>query len=458
MSKKKFYKVQLDAETIVCPLKMDKKEFTLGELAEGYYDNSEKITGGVVAMSGKLCVRPPYQRSYVVYNDDYWKSRLIHSVLNHRPIGVMYFGVVENRTDGFKYNNIDGQQRIKTLCDFINGDLVITFSHNGELKTGTFSALPKLWQEQIKNYKVEVYICRGSEQEQIEWFKTINQPSSILTKQEVLNSGFSGYVWLEKAKEYFSSSSASNAKKDINHPASDYCMAKYATFSEGNGDGTRQECLEKAIEWACYGTECMDFEDPIEAYMSLHCKDENADELINHYKKVVDWVRDVFFHDGDPKSWQSVRSQDWGRIYNDYKDMELTDEQKDYISKRTKEIVGYGAAIYNKSDGIYEWVLRGEKDDEVNTYLHLRGFTAEDKDARFNAQGGIDPIDGQQYDREDMHAHHIKPWRGGGDSKYDNLVWLSKENHRKLHAGEFGISPEELRRLRDELCNRQAGK
>ena len=64
MSKKKFYKVQLDAETIVCPLKMDKKEFTLGELAEGYYDNSEKITGGVVAMSGKLCVRPPYQRSY----------------------------------------------------------------------------------------------------------------------------------------------------------------------------------------------------------------------------------------------------------------------------------------------------------------------------------------------------------------------------------------------------------
>lgn len=454
MAKKKTYKVQLDAETIVCPLEMEKKEFTLGELAEGYYDNSEKNTGGIVAMGGKLCVRPPYQRSYVVFNDDYWKSKLIHSVLNHRPIGVMYFGVVENRTDGFEYNNIDGQQRIKTLCDFIIGDLSITFSHNGELKTGTFSALPKLWQEQIKNYKVEVYVCKGSESEQIEWFKTINQPSSILTQQEVRNSGFSGYVWLEKAKEYFSSSSAKNTRKDINHPASDYCMAKYATFSEkdANGDGTRQECLEKAIEWACYGTEFMNEDDPVEAYMLYHCTDENADELINYYKSVVNWIRDVFFHDGDPKSWQSVRSQDWGRLYHDYKDMPLTEEQKMYISRRTKEIVGYGAAIYQKSDGIYEWVLRGEKDDEVNTYLHLRGFSPEDKSARFNAQNGIDPIDGKQYDIEDMHAHHIKSWRSGGDNKYDNLVWLSKENHRKLHAGDFGISPEELKRLRDNLC------
>ena len=451
MPKKKTFRVGLDVETIICPLKMTKKEFTLGELAEGYADNSEKNIGGVVAMNGKLCVRPPYQRSYVVANDEFWKSRLVHSVLNHRPIGVMYFGVVENRMDGFLYNNIDGQQRIMTLCEFINGNLSITFSHNGEMKTGTFSALPKVWQDRIKEYKVEVYVCEGSEDEQINWFNTINQPSSILTNQEVRNSGFSGYVWLECAKSYFSSPRASYSH-EINHKASDYCMAKYTTFHDGTGDGTRQECLEKAIEWACYGTEFMYADDPIEAYMLYHCTDENADELINYYKSVVGWIRDVFFHDGEPKSYQSVRSQDWGRLYAEYKDMPLTEDQKMYISKRTKEIVGYGAAIYQKSDGIYEWVLRGEKDDEVNTYLHLRGFSPEDKSARYNAQGGIDPIDGKHYDIEDMHAHHIKSWRSGGDNKYDNLVWLSKENHRKLHAGDFGISPEELKRLRDKLC------
>ena len=458
MTKKKNFSVTLDAETIVCPLEMTKKEFTLAELAEGYVDNSEKNIGGVTAMNGKVLVRPDYQRSYVVENNPVWKAKLIHSVLNHRPIGVMYFGIVENRTDGFEYNNIDGQQRIMTLCEFINGNLSIPFIHDGERKNGTFSALPKVWQELIKNYKVEVYVCEGSEEEQIEWFKTINQPSSILTTQEVRNSGFSGYVWLESAKRYFSSPRA-NYSHEINHKASKYCMAKYATFHTGEtGDGTRQECLEKAIEWACYGTEFMEAEDPIEAYMLYHCTDENADELINHYKNVVDWFWDVFFHDGEPKSWQSVRSQDWGRLYAEYKDMPLTEEQKMHISKRTKEIVGYGASVYQKTDGIYEWVLRGEKKDEENIYLHLRGFSPEDKSAMYNAQGGYDPIDGKHYDVTEMHAHHIKSWRSGGDSKYDNLVWLSEETHRKLHAGDLGIGGEELKNMRDELIKRNKSK
>ena len=351
-----------------------------------------------------------------------------------------------------KYNNIDGQQRLMVLCGFINNEFPLTYYTGGQLKTTFFSALPELWKKQILEYKVRVWICDGSEEEQVKWFKKINQPTCVLTQQEVRNSGFGGYEWLEMAKSYFSSPRASY-KHEINHSSSKYCMSKYAKFSgEANGDGTRQECLEKAIEWACYGTEFMNADDPVETYMLYHCTDENADELINYYKSVVDWICDVFFHDGEPKSYQSVRSQDWGRLYHEYKDMPLTDEQKMYISKRTKEIVGYGAAIYQKSDGIYEWVLRGEKDDEVNTYLHLRGFSPEDKSARYNAQGGIDPIDGKHYNIEDMHAHHIKSWRSGGDNKYDNLVWLSKENHRKLHAGDFGISPEDLKRLRDKLC------
>ena len=188
--------------------------------------------------------------------------------------------------------------------------------------------------------------------------------------------------------------------------------------------------------------------------MSEHQNHTNADEIINHYKSVIDWVHDVFFHDGLPKSWQSVRSQDWGRMYSQYKDKELTEDEKLHISKRTKYFISLGASIYQKSDGFYEWVLRGEKDDEINTFLHLRNFTDEDKSARYNAQGGIDPIDGQHYEMEDMEAHHIKSWKNGGDSKYDNLVWLSKKNHRAFHNGDLNITADEIRKKRDELCKK----
>ena len=98
--------------------------------------------------------------------------------------------------------------------------------------------------------------------------------------------------------------------------------------------------------------------------------------------------------------------------------------------------------------------MRGEKDDEINTFLHLRNFTDEDKSARYNAQGGIDPIDGQHYEMKDMEAHHIKSWKNGGDSKYDNLVWLSKKSHRDYHNGDLNITADELRKKRDELCKK----
>ena len=430
MAKNKSFQVSLDAETVINPLKMTKKEFTLAKIAEGYADNSMKNIGGVVAMNGELCVRPPYQRSYVVANNQGWKSRLIHSVLNHRPIGVMYFGKVENRSDGFTYNNIDGQQRIMTLCEFINGDLSIDFIENGVHRTGTFHALPKRWQELIKNYKVEVYICEGSEQEQINWFNTINQPSSILTPQEVRNSGFSGKVWLESAKSYFSSPRA-NYFHEINHKASKYCMAKYANFSDGaNGDGTRQECLERAIEWACYGTEFMDYEDPVTAYMLYHCEDENADELIDHYKKVVDWAWDTFLNVENPVPYVSFRSVDWGRLYYLYHENTYDTA---YVSKRVRELLdNYGEM--SRPAGAYEYVLRGEKEED-EILMGFRSFDKQMVEKRYIEQRGCDPINGKHYEMSELHAHHIIAVENGGKRDYDNLVLLSPENHRQYAHG-----------------------
>ena len=46
-------------------MKIELKEITVADLFEGYKDNEES---GVVAYSGKLDVRPPYQREFI-YKD-----------------------------------------------------------------------------------------------------------------------------------------------------------------------------------------------------------------------------------------------------------------------------------------------------------------------------------------------------------------------------------------------------
>lgn len=423
------------------------------DLVDGYSDKSLEDEGGITSMKGRLNIRPKYQRAYIADTKYGWRENLINSILCGYPINRIYIGVDAKDADKtfteWALEMLDGQQRSKTICDYVIGKFSITIG--GYRKN--FDNLSKAEQESILNYELDVTYCIGNESARIAWFKRINQPNSILVPQELRNATYVG-EWLECAKKFFSATS-SQAKKQINNKEDKYCASNYSS----DRSIERSEYLELAIDWVAYDKYAdlrsdKNQDERICKYMSEHQNDTNADEIINHYKAVIDWVNDVFFHDGLPKSWQSVRSQDWGRMYSQYKDKELTEEEKLHISKRTKEIISYGAAIYQKSDGIYEWVLRGEKDDEINTFLHLRNFTDEDKSARYNAQGGIDPIDGQHYEMKDMEAHHIKSWKNGGDSKYDNLVWLSKKSHRDYHNGDLNITADELRKKRDELCKK----
>lgn len=428
------------------------------DLVVGYVDNSMSDEGGITTMNGKMCLRPPYQRAYIADTKTGWRENLINSILCGFPINRMYIGVDADIADKTEFSKwalemLDGQQRSKTICDFVKGDFPVVI----EGYIYHFDNLSPKQQEDFLDYPLDVTYCIGDEDARIAWFKRINQENAILVPQELRNATYVG-EWLECAKRFFSATTA-QARKQINDKDDKYCASNYSTGRSIE----RSEFLELAIDWISYDRypELRDKkheDERINRYMADHQHDTDANEIISYYKSLIDWVNDVFFHNGRPKSWQSVQHQDWGKIYSQYKDLELSEEQKTYITKRSAEIVGYGAAIYQKSDGIYEWVLRGEKEDEINTYLHLRGFSPEDKSAMYNAQNGYDPINGEHYDMSEMHAHHIKSWRSGGDSKYDNLVWLSEETHRKLHAGDLGIGGEELKALRDELIKRNKSK
>ena len=405
------------------------KSVTIREFVEGY-NNQDNEENGVTTMNGKLDLRPSFQSSYIRQNDIKWKRNLIESIIMGYPIALMYWG---DNGDG-TYENIDGQQRGITICDFVhnNFDIVIDGIHT------PFDRLSDDIQNRILNYELKINVCDGTTDEKLKWFEIINQPIATLTMQELRNGVHVG-KWLEDAKRYFSAPN-SNTRKQVNDSEDKYCAGRYAEKPSIE----RQEILELALDWASYGLDG-NRDTRISQYMTNHYKDEDASELISYYKKVIDWIWATFLdleHNtysnshckGSKGTPHACVTADWGRLYHESKDVNV-------------ELLGDADIV--KYSGVFEYVLGGEKDTKP---LQIRNFQGADKKEMFKRQGGISPISGEKFSMEDigkMQSHHIIAWSQGGHTELDNGVILSVEDHKKIHAGLF--SAEQVFEMRDKL-------
>lgn len=413
------------------------KIFTLGEIAKGYSDKSEDNVGGVTTMDGYINIRPKYQRAFIVEKDKKWRSRLIDSVLNGRPIGNFYFAAKDN---GY-YEVLDGQQRLMTLCAVISNGNEGTISYvdekDGRIKEGAFNNLPPKWQKKIKDYKLKVYLCYGEEEGMLNWFTTINQPHSELTKQEIRNAVYCG-TFVEDAKRLFSKTKANSAPtSEFQDHDSPYYFDKFSHSLKLE----RQDFLERVIDWVSrpmseYNPRKKnetgdEKEERINNYMSIHRNDANADSLVIGYKKIVDWAYRTF--DEDIIKQKGVRGCDWGELYAlfGHKTFDL-----EKINREMDELLDNNSIA--RTQNVAKYVLAGKQtndEDENIRYklLNVKGLTERERNKLYKMQGGIDPIDGRHYDIKDMQAHHIVPIYAGGETKLGNMVLLSAENHHKYH-------------------------
>ncbi len=87
-------------------MNIELKEISVKELSNGYKDNNEN---GVVGFSGKLDIRPPYQREFI-YKDKQ-RDAVINTVTKNFPLNVMYWAVREDGT----FEVIDGQVCIYSI-------------------------------------------------------------------------------------------------------------------------------------------------------------------------------------------------------------------------------------------------------------------------------------------------------------------------------------------------------
>lgn len=377
------------------------------DLCDGYKNDSEEdIERGVYAYHGKLCVRPAFQRMFVY--DKKQENAVIDTALKGFPLNIMYW--VDNG-DG-TYDCLDGQQRTISLCNFVDG--ISSFQapwlkDNARIYIHTLKRIDPDLYAKFMNYELEVYICRGTKAEQMEWFKTINIAGEELYPQELRNASYVSR-WLTDAKRYFSKANASSTAK---------CPAERLGGQYTNKNANRQEILEQVISWRIGSKEDVD----ICNYMEAHINDKDASDLWNYFNNVINWITTVFYETYD----KGMATVNWGKLYNDY---HTEDFDADEISEKFNELMMYKATkeLDISVAKICEYCITRDE-----TLLKHREFNEAQKTTMYNQQRGICPDCGKHYLKAEMHAHHIIPWYNGGVTELANGVMLCEECHRQRH-------------------------
>lgn len=363
---------------------IEERKVTVREVTEGYFNDAEE---GVVGYDEQLDIRPKYQREFV-YKDKQ-RDEVIRTVMKGLPLNVMYWvdrgEQYEDDPNEPRYEVLDGQQRTISLCEYVD----VQFSVDGRY----FNNLPSDIQEKILDYELFVYVCEGTDSEKLEWFRIINIAGEQLTDQELRNAVYAG-PWVSDAKRYFSKTKG---------PASGIGADDYL-----KGTAIRQEYLECAIKWAAAAEG-----KSIEGYMAEHQHDPSAVTLWNYFCSVIEWVKAVF-----QKKRKEMKGLPWGLFYNEHH------ERRDLDPKVLEERVSALMADEDvqKKSGVYEYLLTGNE-----KALSIRAFDQRTKRGAYERQGHRCAICGEEFEFEQMHGDHIKPWSRGGHTTPDNCQMLCRD-------------------------------
>lgn len=373
-------------------MRIDEIKVTVADIYEGYINDAEE---GVRGLDENLDIRPRYQREFI-YNATQ-RSEVIRTVLKGLPLNVMYWvdrgEEYDDDTDEPRYEVLDGQQRTLSLMEYMDGAFSVEIDGNDMY----FGNLPADKQAAIEDYRLFIYVCQGTDSEKLDWFKIINIAGEQLTDQELRNAVYAG-AWTSDAKRYFSKT---------NGPASqiggDYLK----------GSSIRQEYLETALKWVSAADGIT-----IETYMAIHQHDTSAVALWSYFRSVIEWVRAMF-----PKYRREMKGLPWGEFYNAHR------ERRDLDPKTLEERVSTLMADEDvqKKSGVYEYLLTGDE-----KALSIRAFDQRTKREAYERQGHKCAICGEEFEFEQMHGDHIRPWSKGGATVPENCQMLCRDcNLRK---------------------------
>ena len=376
-------------------------DIAVADICKGFVYN--QLEGrGLYGLSGKLTIQPEYQRNYI-YADGGGKKEqaVIDSVLKGYPLGLIYF----NKVAKDKFEVLDGQQRITSIGRFVTNKFAIIDKGNPK----NFDSLPADQKTKIRNSKLLIYECEGTESEIKQWFETINIAGVPLNAQELLNAIYSGpFVTLAKAE--FSNSQNAN-------------ILKWSAYIRGNAN--RQHYLERALDWVSKGD--------IGGYMSAHRNDGNINELGTYFNSVIEWVSSVF---SDVE--KEMKGLEWGRLYEQYHSKSYDPAKVSTVLKRL-----YADPYLKRRRGVFEYILGGLQDTKL---LDVRLFDEATKRSVYATQTksaeakcasncplcavGHDANRSKIWKFSEMDADHVSAWSKGGRSSVKNCQMLCITHNR----------------------------
>ena len=381
-------------------MKTTLKTYTVGEVCKGFVYN-ELEGRGLYGLSGRLTIQPEYQRNYI-YADGKKDVAVIQSALHKYPLGIFYF----NKTEGGGLEVLDGQQRITSLGRFVTNKLAII---NDDGIPQYFASLSPELQNRIRDTKLLVYECEGTEDEIRKWFETVNIAGVPLNTQELLNAVYSG-EFVTLAKQEFSNSQNANVQK----------WSAYIA-----GAVNRQDYLACALKWVS--------KDNVEKYMSLHRHDNNIIEMKTYFNCVIDWIGSVFT---DVET--EMRGLEWGRLYETYHSQPYNAQE---VHRKVNEL--YGDPYVKNRKGIFEYILGGCVDKRL---LDIRIFDEATKRAVYKKQTTEAIAKGKSncplcavghsansekiWKQSEMDADHVTAWSKGGATSIENCQMLCKTHNR----------------------------
>lgn len=152
---------------------------------------------------GNLSLRPPFQRNSIWSAKS--KSFFLDSIVRGFPVPLIF---IQDKTDPKTYEPkrlvVDGQQRIRTVLAFIDGnclqdkqasdDFAVLRIHNSELADKTFEQLPTDVRERILNFQFSVHVLPSTTPNAalLEIFARMNATGVKLNRQELRNAAYSG--------------------------------------------------------------------------------------------------------------------------------------------------------------------------------------------------------------------------------------------------------------------------
>lgn len=141
--------------------------------------------------TGLLELSPDFQRRSVWTEKA--KSYLIDTILRGKPMPKI---IITQRLEGAKNVRVvvDGQQRLRAILEYYNGDFRISRAHNKELSKFRYETLPDGLEKEFLKYELGVDLLFDVPYEEIlDIFARINSYTVKLVDQELYNAVYLGF-------------------------------------------------------------------------------------------------------------------------------------------------------------------------------------------------------------------------------------------------------------------------